>query len=74
MGKLTFIAGVAAGYILGAKAGQKRYEQIRGRANQLWSSDPVQPASTPSRTSSRSRPRSWPPSSATSRRAPVPPR
>lgn len=42
MGKLTFIAGVAAGYVLGAKAGQKRYEQIRGRANQLWSSDPVQ--------------------------------
>jgi len=42
MGKLTFIAGVAAGYVLGAKAGQKRYEQIRGRASQLWSSDPVQ--------------------------------
>jgi len=42
MGKLTFIAGVAAGYILGAKAGQKRYEQIRDRANRVWSSDQVQ--------------------------------
>ncbi len=42
MGKLSFIAGVAAGYVLGAKAGQKRYEQIRGRASQVWSSEPVQ--------------------------------
>lgn len=42
MGKLTFAAGLAVGYVLGAKAGQKRYDQIRGRANQLWSSDPVQ--------------------------------
>lgn len=42
MGKLSFIAGVAAGYVLGAKAGQKRYEQIRGRASQVWGSDPVQ--------------------------------
>jgi hypothetical protein len=42
MGKLTFMAGLAVGYVLGAKAGQKRYEQIRDRANQLWSSEPVQ--------------------------------
>jgi hypothetical protein len=42
MAKLSFVAGLAVGYVLGAKAGQKRYEQIRGRANQLWSSDPVQ--------------------------------
>ena len=42
MGKLTFVAGLAAGYILGAKAGQKRYDQIRERASQLWSSDQVQ--------------------------------
>ncbi len=42
MGKLTFIAGVAAGYVLGAKAGQKRYEQIRARATRVWASDPVQ--------------------------------
>jgi hypothetical protein len=40
--KLPFIAGVAVGYVLGARAGQKRYQQIKGRADQLWSSDPVQ--------------------------------
>jgi hypothetical protein len=42
MGKLMFVAGVAAGYVLGARAGQKRYEQIKGRAGQVWQSDTVQ--------------------------------
>ncbi|WP_270888853.1 hypothetical protein [Pedococcus sp. 5OH_020] len=42
MAKLSFLAGVAAGYVLGAKAGQKRYEQIKSRAGQVWSSEPVQ--------------------------------
>jgi len=42
MGKVSFVLGAAVGYVLGAKAGQKRYEQIKGRATQLWSSDPVQ--------------------------------
>jgi len=42
MAKLSFLAGVAVGYVLGAKAGHKRYDQIKGRAGQLWSSDPVQ--------------------------------
>ena len=42
MSKLSFLAGLAVGYVLGAKAGQKRYEQIKGRASQVWSSDPVQ--------------------------------
>jgi hypothetical protein len=42
MGKVSFVLGAAAGYILGAKAGQKRYEQIKGRATQLWSNDSVQ--------------------------------
>jgi hypothetical protein len=42
MGKVSFVLGAAAGYILGAKAGQKRYEQIKGRATELWSSDSVQ--------------------------------
>jgi hypothetical protein len=30
--KATFLAGFAAGYVLGAKAGRARYEQIRGAA------------------------------------------
>ena len=42
MAKLSFVAGVAVGFVLGAKAGQKRYEQIKYRAGQVWSSEPVQ--------------------------------
>ncbi len=42
MKRITFVAGVAAGYVLGTKAGQKRYEQIKTKAEQLWVSDPVQ--------------------------------
>jgi hypothetical protein len=42
MSKLSFLAGLAAGYVLGAKAGRKRYEQIRTQADKFWSSDPVQ--------------------------------
>ncbi len=29
MAKLSFLAGFGAGYVLGAKAGHERYEQIR---------------------------------------------
>ncbi|MGY1631165.1 hypothetical protein ACI784_05575 [Geodermatophilus sp. SYSU D01186] len=29
MAKLSFLAGFGAGYVLGAKAGKERYEQIR---------------------------------------------
>lgn len=42
MGKLSFVAGVAVGYVLGARAGRKRYEQIKTQATRLWRSDPVQ--------------------------------
>ncbi len=42
MGKLTLLAGAAIGYVLGAKAGRQRYDQIMGRATQTWSSEPVQ--------------------------------
>lgn len=42
MSKISFILGAAAGYVLGARAGQRRYEQIRSGANQLWKSQPVQ--------------------------------
>ena len=33
MAKFSFLIGFGAGYVLGAKAGRERYEQIRG----LWS-------------------------------------
>lgn len=42
MGKLSFLAGVAAGYVLGAKAGRQRYEQIRRTSEKVWNSQPVQ--------------------------------
>ncbi|QGN58536.1 YtxH domain-containing protein [Nostocoides sp. HKS02] len=42
MSKLSFLAGLGVGYVLGAKAGQKRYAQIRNHAERVWSSDPVQ--------------------------------
>jgi hypothetical protein len=42
MGKVSFVLGAAVGYVLGTKAGQQRYEQIKGRATSLWSSEPVQ--------------------------------
>ncbi len=42
MGKLSFLAGMAAGYVLGAKAGTRRYEQIRRTSGKVWNSDPVQ--------------------------------
>ena len=39
MAKLSFLAGFGAGYVLGAKAGHGRYEQIR-RAYQHAKDDP----------------------------------
>lgn len=41
-GKLLFLAGAAAGYVLGARAGRRRYEQIRETATRLWESPGVQ--------------------------------
>ena len=42
MAKLSFLLGAATGYVLGARAGKQRYEQIKGGAAQLWQSKPVQ--------------------------------
>lgn len=42
MAKLSFLVGAAAGYVLGARAGRERYEQIRSGAQGLWRSRPVQ--------------------------------
>lgn len=41
-GKLTLIAGVAVGYVLGSRAGRARYEQIAKVAGKFWQSKPVQ--------------------------------
>lgn len=41
-GKILFVAGAAAGYVLGARAGRKRYEQIAAAAGRFWNARPVQ--------------------------------
>ncbi len=41
-GKLVFAAGAALGYVLGSRAGRKRYEQIKSNAQKVWHSDSVQ--------------------------------
>lgn len=41
-GKLQFIAGGLIGYVLGARAGRQRYEQIAATAKDFWEAPPVQ--------------------------------
>lgn len=41
-GKLLFVAGAAVGYVFGARAGRKRYEQIKGAAERIWETPGVQ--------------------------------
>ena len=42
--KLTLLAGVGVGYVLGAKAGQERYQQIKRMAEDLMGRPQVQQA------------------------------
>ena len=42
LGRLTWVIGFGAGYVLGARAGRERYDQIAGRAQALWSDPRVQ--------------------------------
>ncbi|WP_344327830.1 hypothetical protein [Aeromicrobium halocynthiae] len=42
MNKLLLVAAGAAGYVLGARAGRARYEQIRQHSAEVWKSGPVQ--------------------------------
>ena len=41
-GKLIFVAGAAVGFVLGARAGHDRYEQIAERASKVYNSRAVQ--------------------------------
>ena len=41
-GKILFVTGVAVGYVLGARAGRERYEQIKAGALKVWESPTVQ--------------------------------
>ncbi len=40
-GRILFVAGIGVGYVLGAKAGRQRYEQIASAADKLWNSSAV---------------------------------
>lgn len=42
MRKLTLIIAAGIGYILGARAGRERYDQIAGQASKVWGSPTVQ--------------------------------
>jgi hypothetical protein len=44
MGKMWFVAGLAIGYVLGARAGRETYEQIARTARQIWENPTVQEA------------------------------
>jgi len=40
--KIALVVGVGIGYVLGTRAGRERFEEIRGKAKDLWQSDEVQ--------------------------------
>lgn len=42
MYRLTFLAGAAVGYVLGARAGRGRYEEMKQQADSLWHDPRVQ--------------------------------
>jgi hypothetical protein len=41
-GKVGIVIGLAAGYVLGSRAGRERYEQIKSGFLKVWNTDPVQ--------------------------------
>lgn len=41
-GKVGLVVGLAAGYVLGTRAGRERFEQIKAQAERVWHLDPVQ--------------------------------
>ncbi len=43
-GKLMFIGGLAAGFVLGARAGREKYEEIAANARKVWDHPTVQEA------------------------------
>ncbi len=41
-GKIGLVVGLGVGYVLGTRAGQERYEQIKDQWLKVWNLDPVQ--------------------------------
>jgi hypothetical protein len=50
MGKITTLTAAGVGYVLGARAGRGRYEQIAARARGVWGDPRVQRAAADART------------------------
>ncbi len=46
MSKIVTLAAAATGYVLGARAGQERYQQIAGQAQRFWHDPRVRRAAT----------------------------
>ena len=46
MSKIMMAAAFGAGYVLGAKAGRERYEQLSTKAQELWGHPKVQEQAT----------------------------
>lgn len=44
MSKVTLLIAGGIGYVLGARAGRERYDQIVAAVNKAWGSEPVQDA------------------------------
>lgn len=42
MNKLTVLVAAAAGYVLGARAGRERYDQIKAQVTNVWNNPKVQ--------------------------------
>ena len=41
-GNFLFFLGLGLGYVLGTRAGRRRYEQIKAAAQNIWESEPIQ--------------------------------
>lgn len=41
-GRIMFVTGAAVGYVLGSRAGRRRYEQIKSAADRVWNDRNVQ--------------------------------
>jgi oxygen-dependent protoporphyrinogen oxidase len=41
-GRILFVTGAALGYVLGARAGRRRYDQIKSAADRVWNDKNVQ--------------------------------
>ncbi|MBD5785120.1 YtxH domain-containing protein [Cellulosimicrobium terreum] len=42
--KIALVVGIGIGYVLGTRAGRERFDEIKGKAQDLWRSDEVRSA------------------------------